>query len=471
MKALCDIGIIGMAVMGQNLALNIARKGFQVAVFNRTQERTQEFVNTRLHGEPIVPTYSLEAFVSALRKPRRVMLMVKAGKAVDEFLETLFPLLEPGDLVIDGGNSFFQDTERRLQEAEKRSLLFLGTGISGGEHGALHGPSIMPGGNKEGYELVREILEKAAAQVEDGPCCTYLGPGGSGHFVKMVHNGIEYAMMQAIAEVYDILRKIYGLESHAIQSIFEEWNQSDVASYLVEITGKILGVEDPATKKPLVEIILDAAEQKGTGKWASQIAFDLGVPTPVINQSVIARNLSSFKEKRVSLSQIWGCQNDARLHCDADTREALRQTLFLSMVVAFSEGFHLLQVASEEWKYHLNPVDIARIWKGGCILRARMLTAIQKALAENPLLLFTASGFIQRVKESAKQARQIVKIALERSLPVPVLSAALAYIDSWTSAVLPANLLQAQRDFFGAHTYKRIDRPGTFHTTWEGEVE
>ncbi|NSW76878.1 MAG: NADP-dependent phosphogluconate dehydrogenase [Candidatus Atribacteria bacterium] len=468
---MCDIGIIGMAVMGQNLALNIARKGFRVAVFNRTQERTREFVNTRLQGEPIVPTHSLEEFVSVLGKPRRIMLMVKAGQAVDEFMEALFPLLEPGDLIIDGGNSFFQDTERRLQEAEKRGLLFLGTGVSGGEYGALHGPSIMPGGHREGYELVSEILERAAAQVEDGPCCSYLGPGGSGHFVKMVHNGIEYAMMEAIAEIYDILRKIYGLSSSAIQSIFEEWNESDVASYLVEITGKILGVEDPETKKPLVDLILDAAEQKGTGKWTSQVAFDLGVPTPVINQAVIARSLSSFKEKRVLLSQIWGRKNDTALCFDSKAKDALRQTLFLSMVAAFSEGFHLLQVASEELQYNLNLVDIARIWKGGCILRARMLSSIQKALAENPLLIFAASEFTQKVKESTKYARQIVKTALEFATPVPVLSATLAYIDSWTSASLPANLLQAQRDFFGAHTYKRIDRPGTFHTVWEGETE
>lgn len=468
---MCAIGIIGMAVMGQNLALNIARKGFRVAVFNRTQERTQEFVSTRIHGEPIVPTYSLEEFVSVLRKPRRIMLMVKAGKAVDEFMEALFPLLEPGDLIIDGGNSFFQDTERRLQETEKRGLLFLGTGVSGGEYGALHGPSIMPGGHQEGYELVREILEKAAAQVEDGPCCSYLGPGGSGHFVKMVHNGIEYAMMEAIAEIYDILRKIYGLSSSAIQSIFEEWNESDVASYLVEITGKILTVEDPETKKPLVDLILDAAEQKGTGKWTSQVAFDLGVPTPVINQAVIARSLSSFKEKRVSLSQIWGHKNGTALRFDSDAKDALRQTLFLSMVVAFSEGFHLLQAASEELRYNLHLGDIARIWKGGCILRARILSSIQKALAENPLLLFAANEFIQKVKESTQHARQVVKMALEVATPVPVLSATLAYIDSWTSASLPANLLQAQRDFFGAHTYKRIDRPGTFHTVWEGETE
>ncbi|MGC8777490.1 MAG: NADP-dependent phosphogluconate dehydrogenase, partial [Candidatus Caldatribacteriaceae bacterium] len=324
MNGYCDIGIIGMAVMGQNLSLNIARKGFQVAVFNRTAERTRALVETRLRGEAIVATYSLEEFVSVLRKPRRIFLMVKAGKAVDEFMEALLPLLEEGDLFMDGGNSFFQDTERRMREVEKKKVFFLGVGVSGGEYGALHGPSIMPGGHREGYDLVREILEKAAAQVDDGPCCTYLGPGGSGHFVKMVHNGIEYAMMQAIAEVYDVLRKIYGFSAEGMQPIFEEWNGSEIGSYLLEITGKILKTRDPETGKPLVDFILDAAEQKGTGKWTSQVAFDLGVPTPVINQAVIARSLSSFKEKRILLSELWGTKTPATGSWNAEAKEALR---------------------------------------------------------------------------------------------------------------------------------------------------
>jgi len=469
MNGNCDIGIIGMAVMGQNLALNIARKGYRVAVFNRTAERTREFVANRLRGEPVVPTYSLEEFISVLRKPRRVMLMVKAGSAVDEFMEALFPLLETKDLLIDGGNSFFRDTERRIREAEKRGVLFLGIGISGGEYGALHGPSIMPGGHEEGYRLVQEILEKAAAQVEDGPCCTYLGPGGSGHFVKMVHNGIEYALMQAIAEVYDILRKIYRLSGEEMQRLFTKWNESEVASYLIEITGKILAVKDSETGKPLLELILDAAEQKGTGKWTSQVAFDLGVPTPTINQAVIARSLSSFKEKRVFLSQTWGTGENSQLPFTPEVEDALRETLFLSMVVAFSEGFHLLQVAQEEFHYTFHLGEIARIWKGGCILRARMLSSIQKALEENPPLLFAAREFATKIKEGTKKARQMIQEACAFCVPVPVLAGALTYIDSWVSATLPANLLQAQRDFFGAHTYRRIDRPGTFHTVWEGE--
>lgn len=458
-----------MAVMGQNLALNMARKGFRVAVFNRTGERTQEFVTQRVSREPIVPTYSLEKFITSLERPRRVMLMVKAGKAVDEFIANLFPFLEAGDLLIDGGNSFFQDTERRIKEAEKRKILFLGTGISGGEHGALHGPSIMPGGHREGYFLVQEILEKTAAQVEDGPCCAYLGPGGSGHFVKMVHNGIEYALMQGIAEVYDILRKIYGLPSEEIQSIFAEWSKTEVASYLIEITSQIFKVKDPHTQKPLVDLILDAAEQKGTGKWTSQVAFDLGVPTPVINQAVIARNISSFKEKRVFLSQLWGEKNNTTLPWTQEAKDMLHNALFLSMVASFSEGFHLLEMASEEFHYNLNLGEIARIWKGGCILRSRMLSAIQKALQENPPLLFIAPEFASQIKKHLPKTREMVNLAITFGVPVPVLSATLTHFDSWLSPSLPANLLQAQRDFFGAHTYKRIDQPGIFHTIWESE--
>ncbi|MGQ9472574.1 MAG: NADP-dependent phosphogluconate dehydrogenase [Candidatus Caldatribacteriaceae bacterium] len=469
MNGNCSIGIIGMAVMGQNLALNMARKGFRVAIFNRTGERTQEFVTQRVLGEPIIPTYSLEEFIASLERPRRVLLMVKAGKAVDEFMANLFPLLERGDLLIDGGNSFFQDTERRLKEAEKRKILFLGTGISGGEHGALHGPSIMPGGHREGYLLVQEILEKTAAQVEDGPCCAYLGPGGSGHFVKMVHNGIEYALMQGIAEVYDILRKVYGLSSEEIQSIFTEWSQTEVASYLIEITSQIFKVKDPHTQKPLVELILDAAEQKGTGKWTSQVAFDLGVPTPVINQAVIARNISSFKEKRVFLSQLWGEKNTATLPWTQEVKEILHNALFLSMVASFSEGFHLLKMASKEFHYNLNLGEIARIWKGGCILRSLMLSTIQKALQENPPLLFISPEFASQIKKRLPKTREMVNLATSSGIPVPVLSATLIYFDSWLSPSLPANLLQAQRDFFGAHTYKRIDQSGIFHTTWESE--
>jgi len=467
MHGSCDIGIIGMAVMGQNLALNIARKGFQVAVFNRTASRTDELMK-RVEKESIVPTYTLKEFVASLKKPRKAMLMVKAGAAVDEFIDKLLELLEPGDLIIDGGNSFYQDTERRIKKVEKQGLLFLGTGISGGEYGALHGPSIMPGGHEEGYALVKEIFEKAAAQVEDGPCCTYLGPRSAGHFVKMVHNGIEYAFMQAIAEAYDLLRKAYRLSSEAIGKIFEEFNQSEIASYLIEITAKIFKVSDPETRKPLVELILDQAEQKGTGKWTSQTAFDFGVPTPVINQSVIARTISSFKQERVQFASLWKNKEAAPINFDEQHKEKIKDALFVSMVVAFSEGLHLLKVASQEMQYGLSLPEVVRIWKGGCILRARMLNQIQQALqnGEGEILLFSPT-FLNEIQRRTPKLREIVALSIEKEIPVSVLSASLAYLDSWKSENLPANLIQAQRDFFGAHTYQRVDKEGVFHTIWE----
>ncbi len=465
MTTQCDIAIIGMAVMGQNLALNIARKGFAVAVFNRTGEKTQQFITERVADEPIVPTYTLAELAGVLRKPRRIMLMVKAGQAVDEFITAILPHLEPGDLLIDGGNSFFRDTERRIALAENHQLLFLGTGVSGGEYGALHGPSIMPGGHREGYLLVQEILEKAAAQVEDGPCCAYLGPGGSGHFVKMVHNGIEYAIMQAIAEVYDLMRRLYALPTDMIQRFFEEWKESEIASYLVEITARILAVKDPHTQKPLVEVILDAAEQKGTGKWTSQVAFDLGVPTPIINQAVIARSFSFFKEIRTQLAPHHS--EISPLPFTSHEAQCLKNSLLFAMVMAFSEGFALLKAASQESGYTLHLPEIARIWKGGCILRTALLSRLQRALTENAPLLFASAEFLSEVKTILPQVRETVHKAANWGIPLPVLGSALTSFDSWTSAVLPANLLQAQRDFFGAHTYRRIDQEGVFHTNWE----
>ncbi len=467
MQNSCDIGIIGMAVMGQNLALNIARKGFKVAVFNRTASRTEELMK-RVREEEIVPTYNLKEFVNSLKRPRKVMLMVKAGPAVDEFIDKLLELLEPGDLIIDGGNSFYQDTERRIKEVEERGLLFLGTGISGGEYGALHGPSIMPGGHQEGYALVREIFEKVAAQVEDGPCCTYLGPRSAGHFVKMVHNGIEYAFMQAIAEAYDLLCKVYRLSSEEIGRVFEEFNRSEIASYLIEITAAIFKTKDPETQKPLVELILDQAEQKGTGKWTSQTAFDFGVPTPVINQSVIARTISSFKKERVHFASLWKNHEISPVDFDDQHKEKIKDALFVSMIAAFSEGLHLLKVASQEMQYGLNLSEVVRIWKGGCILRARILGQIQEALqkGEEEILLFSPS-FLDEIKKRVSKLREIVALAIEKEIPIPVLNSSLTYLDSWKSENLPANLIQAQRDFFGAHTYRRIDKEGVFHTIWE----
>ncbi|MEN3203382.1 MAG: NADP-dependent phosphogluconate dehydrogenase [Atribacterota bacterium] len=463
----CAIGIIGMAVMGQNFALNIARKGFRVAVFNRTPKRTQEFYQTRVKGEPIRPTYDLSEFVRALERPRKVLLMVKAGEAVDEFIKALFPFLEKGDLIIDGGNSFFRDTDRRLKEVESQKLLFLGMGISGGEYGALHGPSLMPGGHKEGYELVQDILEKAAAQVDDGPCCTYLGPGSCGHFVKMVHNGIEYAFMEAIAEIYDLLRKVFGLQAEAIAEIFSTFNAlPHLNSYLVEITEKVLRYRDSEAGEPLVDLILDAAEQKGTGKWTAQVALDLGIPTPTITHSVVARSLSSFKNERTRIAQYLSSPSKT-LSWSPDLLIPLADALYLAELAAFSEGFHLLCEASQAFNYNLNLPEIARIWKGGCILRALLLERIQKALLTDDVFpLFATQEFRRDVEEKLPALRKVCTLGMEYGVPLPALSSALAYFDSWRSASLPANLIQAQRDYFGAHTYRRIDKEGVFHTEW-----
>lgn len=467
----CDIGIIGMAVMGQNLALNIARKGFSVAVFNRTAEKTRQFFENRVKDEPIYPAYSLEEFIDLLRSPKKVMLMVKAGKPVESFLELLFPLLEAGDLILDGGNSHFQDTERRIAQAEKKGLLYLGVGISGGEEGALNGPSIMPGGHRAGYELVEEILKQAAAQA-DGPCTTYLGPGGAGHFVKMVHNGIEYAIMQAIAECYDLFRKAYQLKAPQIGQIFDQWNQSpNLQSYLLEISSQVLQYQDQETKTPLVDLILDQAEQKGTGKWTSQTAFDLGVPTPTINQSVITRTLSSFSDLRQKTSNLLKPEEKegpTYLVGEEEARSLFSQALFLTELAAFSEGFHLLYQASSELNYHLSLPDIARIWQGGCILQAPLLKRIQAAFKTDSFpLLFATSQFKQEVKDNLQALVQTVTLGAQNNTPLPCLGAALSYYQAWQAETLPTNLIQAQRDYFGAHTYRRIDREGIFHTIWK----
>lgn len=468
MREACAVGIIGMAVMGQNLALNIARKGFSVAVFNRTSSKTQEFYKKRAQGLPIYPAYDLSSFVALLERPRKIILMVKAGEAVDEFLKALFPLLNGGDLVIDSGNSFFRDTERRIQEAEKRNLLYLGMGISGGEYGALHGPSLMPGGHKEGYDLARSILERAAAQVEDGPCCAYLGPGSCGHFVKMVHNGIEYAFMGAIAEVYDLLRKVFSLTAQEIADIFAEFKASSLLnSYLVDITVKVLRSLDEETGRPLVDLILDQAEQKGTGKWASQVSLDLGIPTPSITHSVITRGLSAFKRERQALARLFSHPTPS-LAWSEEYLGLLRDALYLAELFAFSEGFHLLEEGSKTFGYNLDLSEIARIWKGGCILQAVLLGRIQKALqGKDAPLLFATGEFCWEVQEKIPALRKACVLGIEHGVPLPVFCAALSYFDSWRSEHLPANLIQAQRDYFGAHTYRRIDKGGVFHTEWE----
>jgi len=464
------IGLIGLGVMGQNLALNIARKGYSISVYNRTASRTEAFVKERVREEPITPAYDLQTFVQSLARPRKIILMVQAGAAVDAMIDTLVPLLDRGDLIIDMGNSHYADTERRIENLAARGLLFLGTGVSGGERGALEGPSIMPGGTSEAYALVEEVLTRIAAQTEDGACCTYLGRGGAGHFVKMVHNGIEYAIMQAIAEAYDVLRSAARLSTSHIADLFEQWNQGELNSFLMEISYKALRKTDEETGKPLVEMILDKAEQKGTGKWTAQAALDLGVPTPSLATAVFARTLSHFKEHRVKIAEAISdqlCQS-----CPLDTQsliEAMEHSLRLSMFLAFSQGLWLLSEASRAYDYGLNLSEVLRIWKGGCIIRARMLNFLREIVQEggdNPHLLLSpkAQAF---VLENVPFARKVMDAAHTCGIPVPVLGSAVDYLLSMSRANLPANLIQAQRDFFGAHTYERIDKQGTFHTEWE----
>jgi 6-phosphogluconate dehydrogenase len=464
------IGLIGLGVMGQNLALNIARKGYSVSVYNRTASRTEVFLKERLQNEPITATYDLQTFVRSLARPRKVILMVQAGAAVDAMIDTLVPLLDTGDLIIDMGNSHYADTERRMESLTARGFLFLGTGVSGGERGALEGPSIMPGGPPEAYALVEEVFTRIAAQTEDGACCTYLGRGGAGHFVKMVHNGIEYAIMQAIAEAYDVLRAAARLSTARIADLFEQWNQGELNSFLMEISYKALRKTDEDTGKPLVEMILDKAEQKGTGKWTAQAALDLGVPAPSLATAVFARALSHFKDHRVKIAEAVAdqlCQS-----CPIDTAllvEAVERSLRLSMFLAFSQGLWLLAEASRAYDYGLNLSEVLRIWKGGCIIRARMLNFLREIVQEggdNPHLLLSSSAQAF-VLDHLPSARKVIEIAHCCGVPVPVLSSAVDYLFSMSRANLPANLIQAQRDFFGAHTYERIDKPGTFHTEWE----
>ncbi|MEJ5252112.1 MAG: NADP-dependent phosphogluconate dehydrogenase [Chthonomonadetes bacterium] len=464
------IGLIGLGVMGQNLALNIARKGYSVSVYNRTASRTEAFIRERVTNEPVTPAYDLQTFVQSLQRPRKIILMVQAGSAVDAMIESLTPLLERGDLIIDMGNSHYADTERRLETLATRGLLFLGTGVSGGERGALEGPSIMPGGTPEAYALVEEVLTRIAAQTEDGACCTYLGRGGAGHFVKMVHNGIEYAIMQAIAEAYDVLRSAARLSTMQIADLFERWNGGALNSFLMEISFKALRKVDEETGNPLVEMILDRAEQKGTGKWTAQSALDLGVPAPSLATAVFARTLSHFKDDRV---QIAGAMADSLCHsCPLEPRdliEAVEHSLLLSMFLSFSQGLWLLSEASRTYDFGLNLSEVLRIWKGGCIIRARMLNFLREIVQEdreNPHLLLSpkAQAF---VLEQIPFALRVIETAHTCGVPVPVHSSAVDYLLSMSRANLPANLIQAQRDFFGAHTYERIDKPGTFHTEWE----
>ncbi|GGI95347.1 6-phosphogluconate dehydrogenase, NADP(+)-dependent, decarboxylating [Alicyclobacillus cellulosilyticus] len=464
-----QIGVIGLAVMGKNLALNIESKGFSVAVYNRSREKTDELLR-EAQGKRIVGTYSLQEFVDSLETPRKILIMVKAGQPTDAMIEQVKPLLAPGDIIIDGGNSYFMDTIRRSRELEAAGIRFIGAGVSGGEEGALKGPAIMPGGQKDAYDLVAPILTAIAAKVNGDPCCTYIGPDGAGHYVKMVHNGIEYGDMQLIAEAYHLLRTLAGLEPAQLHEVFAEWNRGELDSYLIEITADILSKVDPETGKPMVDVIKDAAGQKGTGKWTSQSALDLGVPLTMITEAVYARFLSAMKDQRVRASQI--LRGPSPKPVSGEARQAfiedVRRALYASKICSYAQGFAQLRAASQEYGWNLQYGNIAMIFRGGCIIRARFLQNIKDAYDRDPNLenLLLDPYFRGVIEEYQDSWRRVVAQAVQNGIPVPGLASALSYFDSYRSATLPANLIQAQRDYFGAHTYERIDKEGVFHTDW-----
>ncbi|WP_454922628.1 NADP-dependent phosphogluconate dehydrogenase [Abiotrophia defectiva] len=467
-----QIGVVGMAVMGRNIALNIESRGYSVSLYNRTGSKTTEVLEQN-PGKNLVGTYTVEEFVNSLESPRKILLMVQAGRGTDATIDALLPHLDKGDIVIDGGNTFFKDTIRRSERLAELGINFVGTGVSGGEEGALHGPSIMPGGPQSAYELVAPILRDISAKApEDGePCVTYIGENGAGHYVKMVHNGIEYGDMQLIAESYDLLHRVLGLSAAEISEIFGEWNKGELDSFLMEISTQILATVDPSTGKPMVDVIMDRAGNKGTGKWTSQSALDLGEPLSLITESVFARYISTFKEERVAASQVIpGVDFQANLS-EADKKdiiEAVRQALYFSKIVSYAQGFAQMKAASQEYGWTLNYGEIAKIFRAGCIIRAKFLQKITDAYSKNLDLdnLMLDDYFLNILGSNQAAVRRVVTLAIQAGIPVPTFSSALAYYDSYRSPVLPANLIQAQRDLFGAHTYQRVDRPGTFHFHW-----
>ncbi|OIR60450.1 phosphogluconate dehydrogenase (NADP(+)-dependent, decarboxylating) [Bacillus sp. FMQ74] len=463
-----QIGVIGLAVMGKNLALNIESRGFSVSVYNRSSSKTEEFLQ-EAKGKNVVGTYSIEEFVQSLETPRKILLMVKAGTATDATIQSLLPHLEKDDILIDGGNTYYKDTQRRNKELAESGIHFIGTGVSGGEEGALKGPSIMPGGQKEAHELVKPILEAISAKVDGEPCTTYIGPDGAGHYVKMVHNGIEYGDMQLISESYFILKQVLGLSADELHEVFAEWNKGELDSYLIEITADIFTKKDEETGKPLVDVILDKAGQKGTGKWTSQSALDLGVPLPIITESVFARFISAMKEERVKASGLLsGPEVKPVTENKEELIEAVRKALFMSKICSYAQGFAQMKAASEEYNWDLKYGEIAMIFRGGCIIRAAFLQKIKEAYDREPELdnLLLDSYFKNIVEGYQGALRQVISLAVAQGVPVPSFSSALAYYDSYRTAVLPANLIQAQRDYFGAHTYERTDKEGIFHTEW-----
>ena len=472
------IGVVGLGVMGANLARNIASRGFPVAGYDLDAAKTQAFAAGASSGSGIGSADAPDRLMAVLERPRRVLMMVPAGAPVDSVIAHLRPHLEREDILIDGGNSFFRDTDRRADDLASAGFRFVGMGVSGGEEGALHGPSMMPGGPREAWDALAPILRAMAAKAEDGdPCVSYMGPRGAGHYVKMVHNGIEYGDMQLIAEVYDVLTRAAGMSAHEIADTFAKWNEGELRSYLVEITARVLERVDSETGKPLVDLILDEAQQKGTGKWMSQNAFDVGVPIPTVNAAVEARLLSALKSERVVASKVLAgpagsvASSVGSGVSRTDLINATRQALHAAKIISYAQGMALLRQASQEYKYDIDLAEVAKIWRAGCIIRAALLSDIRAAFSRNPALvnLMLDSGFSKELASGQQALRDVVQTAVAAGIPVPALSSSLAYYDSYRSERLPANLTQGQRDFFGAHTYRRVDRDGVFHTDWTPE--
>ncbi|MBD2846230.1 NADP-dependent phosphogluconate dehydrogenase [Paenibacillus sp. IB182496] len=463
-----QIGVIGLAVMGRNLALNIESRGFTVSVYNRSRAKTDDLMQEAA-DKNLVPAYTIEEFVASLETPRKILIMVQAGAGTDATIEQLVPLLDEGDIIIDGGNAYFPDTQRRSKELEAKGLRFIGTGVSGGEEGALKGPSIMPGGQESAYKLVEPILTAISAKVGGDPCCTYIGPDGAGHYVKMVHNGIEYGDMQLICEAYHLLNSVLNVSTEELHGIFTEWNKGELDSYLIEITADIFSKYDPETNQPMVDVILDSAGQKGTGKWTSQSSLDLGVPLSIITESVFSRFLSAMKEERVAASKLLKGPEAKPYQGDkAAFIEAVRKALFASKICSYAQGFAQMRAASDEYGWDLRYGDIAMIFRGGCIIRAGFLQNIKDAYDRDPQLRnLLLDEYFKSIVENYQDAwREVVAAAIANGVPVPAFASALAYYDSYRTERLPANLLQAQRDYFGAHTFKRLDKEGTFHFNW-----
>ncbi len=465
-----DIGMIGLGTMGRNLALNIADHGYSVTGYNRHLDKV-ELLEKEAEGRNVLGAKSEEELTKALRKPRAIMMMVPAGKAVDQVIRGLLPYLEPGDIVIDGGNSHYKDTNIRGEALSGKGIHLLGVGISGGEKGARFGPSVMPGGEKEAYERVRQIFEAAAAKVDGNPCVVYLGPGSAGHYVKMVHNGIEYGLMQLISETYNFMKSALSLNDSELADVYQEWNEGELQSFLIEITAEIFRQIDDKTGQPLIDVILDSARQKGTGKWTSQDAMDLQVPMPTIDMAVAMRNLSMRREERQAIARRLPVTGANHINDRKTSLWMLRNALYFSMIATYAQGMALLKAASDEYNYRLPLDEVARIWTGGCIIRAKVLTQIRSALRSSPDLpnLMLDPTIAGMLTEREMDLRRIIQLGVSSEIPVPGLMASLAYLDSFRSSWLPANLIQAQRDLFGSHTYERNDEKGTFHTVWEKE--